>query len=411
MQPLPKGLRGYYALLSRNPNVRTIWFGQLSSYLGDWFNTIAVLGLLVELTKDASSASISIATGILPSALAGIFISGWVADRFNRNTIMIVADLVRAVIALLYLLVDSPDRVWLAYLATGSLSFVSAFFYPATSASMPNLASREELPLVGTLGQTTFATTIFLGSVLGGAVSQTFGRDVCFVLNALSFVVSAFFIARAKGQFNVDKRLASSGANGLRIIFEGARYLKENINTRTYVFVKLGWSWVFGGMGLYSVFALGVYGVGDIATSWLYAGRGIGAFISPLLFSTLFGVQDHAKLKRAIRAGLFISLFGYLLFGLSNVPWQGIIGTFFGHGGGALVWTFSGILVQSSTPDHVRGRVMALDSVITSGVMAIANLLAGFVAAQTGNPHIGALSTVALSAVGALIWLVWSRGR
>jgi predicted MFS family arabinose efflux permease len=276
---------------------------------------------------------------------------------------------------------------------------------------MPNLATRDELPLVGTLGQTTFATTIFLGSVLGGAISQLFGRDVCFVINALSFVISAYFIARARGQFNVDKRLASSGANGLRILFEGARYLKENIHTRRYVFVKLGWSWVFGGMGLYSVFALNVYGVGDIATSWLYAGRGVGAFLSPLLFSSYFGVQDHAKLKRAIRAGLFISLFGYALFGLSNAPWLGVIGTFFGHGGGALVWTFSGILVQSSTPDHVRGRVMALDSVITSSVMAIASLLAGIVAAQSGNPHVGVLFCVAISASGAVIWLLWTRGR
>jgi MFS family permease len=407
----PKGLRGYAALLSRNRNIRMMWFGQLSSYLGDWFNTIAVLGLLVELTNDASSAALSIATGILPAAAAGIFLSGVVADRFNRKFVMIAADLIRAVIALLYLLVDTPDRVWLAYFATGALSFVSAFFYPASSASIPNLASKQELPLVGTLSQTTFATTIFLGSVIGGAVSQAFGRDICFIANALSFVISAVFIAQARGEFNVDKRLASTSANGIRIIFEGARYLRANINTRTYVFVKLAWSWVFGGMGLYSVFGLNVYGVGDVATSWLYAGRGVGAFITPLIVSTLFSVQDQATLKRAIRVGLIVSLIGYTVFSLSTAPWQGILGTFLGHGGGALVWTFSGILVQSSTPDGVRGRVLALDSVITSGVMAVANLLAGFVASQTGNPHIGGLSVVGISAIGALVWMFWSRGR
>jgi MFS family permease len=409
--PYPKGLRGYAALLSRNSNIRTLWFGQLSSYLGDWFNTIAVLGLLVELTNDASSAAISIATGILPAAVAGIFLSGVVADRFNRKLVMVGADLIRAAIALLYLLVDTPERVWLAYFATGALSFVSAFFYPASSASIPNLATRQELPLVGTLGQTTFATTIFLGSIIGGAVSQFFGRDVCFIVNSVSFVLSAIFIARARGEFNVDKRLASSGANGLRIIFEGARYLRTNINTRTYVLIKLAWSWVFGGMGLYSVFGLTVYGVGDAATAWLYAGRGVGAFISPLLFSTIFSVQDQVMLRRAIRVGLFVSLIGYTTFSLSVTPWQGILGTFLGHGGGALVWTFSNILVQSSTPDHVRGRVMALDSVITSGVMAVSSLLAGFIAAQTGNPHIGGLSVVTLSVMGVAIWFVWARGR
>jgi predicted MFS family arabinose efflux permease len=274
---------------------------------------------------------------------------------------------------------------------------------------MPNLATREELPFVGTLGQTTFATTIFVGSMLGGFVAQVFGRDICFVLNSLSFLVSAFFIARAKGTFNVDRRMAASGGMGLRILTEGARYLKENRITRTYVLVKLCWSWVFGGMGLYSIFGLQVYGVGDVATSWLYSARGIGAFITPLLIGSFISLQDHSKLKIAIRAGLFISLIGYSIFALSYSPWQGMLGTFLGHAGGALVWTFSNVIVQSSAPDHVRGRVLALDSVITSSVMAVAALIAGFVTTQTGNPHIGGMTTVAMSAIGATIWLIAAR--
>jgi predicted MFS family arabinose efflux permease len=410
-QPYPRGLRGYKTLLANNPNVRTIWLGQLSSYLGDWFNTIAVLGLLVELTGRAESAALQIATGILPAAAAGLFLSGVVADRFNRKTIMILSDLGRAVIALGYLLVDSPDRVWLAYTCTAGLSFLTAFFHPAASASMPNLVTSEELPLVGALGQTTFATTIFLGSVVGGAVAQLFGRDVCFIVNSASFLFSALFISRARGNFNVDRRMASSGGMGLRILTEGVRYLRENAVTRAYVLVKLYWSWIFGGMGLYSVFGLQVYGVGDAATSWLYAARGVGAFVTPLLVGTLFSLQDHIMLKRAIRVGLVLSILGYAIFSLSVVPWQGMLGTFLGHSGGALVWTFSGVIVQSSAPDHVRGRVLALDSVITSSVMAAAALICGFVATQTGNPHIGSLTTVLMSLIGALIWVFTARGK
>ncbi len=409
-QTLPKGLKGYSTLLARNPNVRTIWFGQVVSYLGDWFNTVAVLGLVVELTRSASSASLSIATGILPSAFAGLFLSGIVADRFNRKAVMIIADLVRAAFALTFLLVREPNQVWIAFAATAALSFTSAFFYPASSAAMPNLATREELPLVGALGQTTFATTIFIGAMLGGAAAHWFGRDVCFVLNSLSFLISAFFISRAKGAFNVDRRMVASGGMGWRILTEGARYLKENPVTRAYVLIKLCWSWVFGGIGLYSVFALQVYGTGDVATSWLYTSRGVGAFITPLVFGTLFSLQQHDKLKVAIRAGLIISIVGYTIFALSTSVWQGMIGTFLGHAGGALVWTFSNVIVQASAPDHVRGRVLALDSVMMSSVLAVSSLIAGAVATAT-DPHIGALTTVAISTCGALLWLALARGK
>lgn len=129
------------------------------------------------------------------------------------------------------------------------------------------------------------------------------------------------------------------------------------------------------------------------------------------MIGSIITLQNHAKLKVAIRAGLFISVIGYVIFALSIAPWQGMIGTFLGHAGGSLVWTFSGMLVQAGTPDRVRGRVLALDSVITSGVMALANLVAGAVAAYTGDPHIAGLTTAGISLVGACIWLWAARGR
>ncbi len=405
---LPRGLRGYAALLDRNPNVRAIWLGQVVSNLGDWFNTVAVLGLIVELTQSASGASLSIATGILPSAFAGLFVAGVVADRFNRKTIMIVSDLIRAVIALTYLLVDSPNMVWLAYAATAALSFTSAFFNPASAAAMPNLATKDELPLIGALSQTTFATTIVVGAMIGGAVAQLLGRDICFLLNAASFILSALFISRAQGRFNATGT-AVSGSMGMRVLTEGARFVRAHPSTRAYVLIKLAWAWTFGSVGLYSIFALQIYAIGDAATSWLYVARGVGAFITPLLFGTLFSLHQHDVLKRAIRVGMFVSILGYGIFAVSTNVWQGMLGTFIGHAGGAVVWTFANVIVQASAPDHVRGRVMALDSVIMSAVLAVSALLAGAVATATADPHIGALSTTLIALVGAIIWVAASH--
>lgn len=409
-RPLPRGFAGYRVLLARNADMRNMWFGQVISQLGDWFNTVALLGLLVDLTRVPASASLTIVTQILPSALAGLFISGLIADRFNRKHVMIASDLARAAIAVAYLFVRTPETVWLAYAATIGLSLGSSLFQPAFSAAMPNLVSREELPVANALGQSTFASMLFVGATIGGVVTHAFGRDAAFALNALSFLGSAFFIARVRGPFNVrgDHR-SVSGAGAIRVLTEGIRYLRENARVRAFVLAKPPWGFALGAIGLYSVYSLQIYGVGDIGTSWLYAARGVGAFIGPFLVMHALSNQDDRQLMRVIRVGLFVGATGYLLFGLSTSPALGIIGVLIGHFGGASLWTFGAVAVQRATPDFLRGRVLALDTVIIQLVNAGSNLMLGIVATVWTAPA-AVLLGVGLTYAFALVWLFATRG-
>ncbi len=406
---LPRGARGYAVLLQRNPNLRNVWLGQVISQLGDWFNTVAVLGLLIQLTKSPGSASLVIVTQILPSAIVGLFVSGAIADRFDRKKVMIAADLTRAVIALSFLFVKSPELVWMAYAATAGLSIGGSFFNASSAAGMPNLVTKEELPLANALHQSTFASMLLIGSALGGIVTEFFGRDVAFVLNALSFAASAFFIWRTTANFNAaGSRQVVAGASALRILTEGFRYLKQNPQARIYAFAKPFYSWVFGAIGLYGAYALTIYKIGDIGTSLLYVGRGLGALISPLIAMSLLSLTDTKALGRAIRVGMFITLFGYAIFAFSTSPLVGMVGTFFGHFGAALAWTFSRMILQISTPDYVRGRVMALDDVMMSVVTSASNVGVGLIA-STVSPEAGALAAVGAGLVGTLAWLWAAR--
>lgn len=402
----PLGVRGYAALLSRNPDFRSLWLGSVVSQLGDWFNSVALLGLLVELTQTPASAGLVIVAQILPAAFVGLLISGAVADRFDRKKIMVTADLIRAAIALTFLLIRSPETAWIGFAATAGLGIGAAFFQPASAAALPNLVSKEELPTANALAQSTFASMLFLGALLGGVIAQLFGRDAAFVLNAVSFLISVFFVLRTRANFSAARsREMVAGEGALRILTEGFRYLRENATARAYVLVKPAWSWIFGAVGLYSVFALNVYGVGDIGTSLLYAGRGVGAFISPLIVVGRIGLTDTRLLHRVIRIGLVVSILGYLLFALSKTPLVGVAGTFTAHFGGAMTWTFSRMILQVTTPDHVRGRVLALDDVAQSVVIASANVIAGVVATLI-SPQAGALVIVALGSIGAAIWII-----
>ena len=78
-----------------------------------------------------------------------------------------------------------------------------------------------------------------------------------------------------------------------RVLTEGVRYLKENAFVRSYVLAKPATAWALGGFGLFSTYSLTIYGTGDFGTSMLFAGRGLGAFISPLLISGMVSLTTN----------------------------------------------------------------------------------------------------------------------
>src|SRR6188768_1225593 len=165
----------YGELIRGNRNFRNLLAGQFISELGNWFNFIAGLGL-VRLVSDASAtaAGLFFLARMLPFALASPF-AGTFVDRFSRRDVMLATDLIRAVIALSFLLVTSADDLWIAYVATVLLHTSGAFFDGAKNAAAPNLTGKEGL-LAGTA--LLFSTRFLLmaiGSALGGWAAAIFG--------------------------------------------------------------------------------------------------------------------------------------------------------------------------------------------------------------------------------------------
>ncbi|NJM41091.1 MAG: MFS transporter [Anaerolineae bacterium] len=160
--------------------------------------------------------------------------------------------------------------------------------------------------------------------------------------------------------------------------------------------------------GLFSTYSIAIYGTGDWGTSLLYAGRGIGAFISPLLISGIVSVQQPKALNKFIRLGMLMVIAGYALFAFTTSPYVGMLCAGIAHWGNAWAMTLSGLMVQSKTPDYVRGRVLALDSVGWSLTSSLSNLLVGFLAVQF-SPQVGVLVATALTGACVLGWWAMSR--
>ena len=122
---------GYVELLRGNRPFRLLWLGQVVSQMGDWFDTIAVYTIVLHLTGSGRAVALIMVARFLPSVVMGP-LSGVVADRFPRRTIMITADLLRALVVLGFLLVRRPDQMWLVYVLTVLQLAFSAFFEPAS---------------------------------------------------------------------------------------------------------------------------------------------------------------------------------------------------------------------------------------------------------------------------------------
>src|ERR1700733_11197805 len=191
----PVTLASYIRLLVVNRNFRRLWSAQVVSEIGDWFYTLAIYNLLLQLTGRAGSVALALVLQVLPQTFIGPT-AGVVNDRLRRKQVMIASDIGRMLIVLCMLFVRSKEHVWIVYPLLKAETLLVAFFEPARNAVIPNIVEREDVVVANTLSSTTWSVNLMLGATLGGFVAAFFGRDTVFLLNALSFIVSAALIAR-----------------------------------------------------------------------------------------------------------------------------------------------------------------------------------------------------------------------
>ncbi len=184
----------YAQLLKGNRDFRNLFWGQIISELGNWFNFIAGLGL-IRVVSDSSpaAAGIFVVCRTLPFSLL-MPLAGTFVDRFSRRQVMIWADLARVFVALMFLLVTKPENLWIAYLATTLLSAGGAFFEAAKNAATPNISGKEGLFAGTALMFSSRFLLMAIGSALAGLAAAYFGYQIAFIINAASFLVSAYSV-------------------------------------------------------------------------------------------------------------------------------------------------------------------------------------------------------------------------
>lgn len=404
----------YWRIVRENRNFRRLWMAQIVSEIGDWFYTLAIYTLLLQLTGRASSVALALVLQVLPHTFMSAT-SGVVNDRVSRKRVMISADLARVVIVGSMLLVRSASMVWLIYPLLLLETLMVSFFEPARTSVIPNIVSREDLVLANTISSTTWSINLVLGAAIGGIVGAFLGRDAVFILNALSFLASGLLISRMHFQephvtatpFRVGELVDFSP------VLEGIRYIRRERKLLLTVFVKaglfvIGPSWiVFTVMGQRE-FPIHWAGLDAqrgamLGMSLLMGARGVGALLGPFL-TAHWAAHYERRLRLGILFGFLLDCVGYAALGWATHLWMACLFVVIAHFGGSMIWVFSTTLLQLGSEDRFRGRVFATELAFSMLTIATGAYLAGWFMDHGVSARHVASSAGLLMILPAAIW-------
>ncbi len=347
---------------------------------------------------------------LLPSTFVGLW-SGVIADRLPRKLIMIVADIGRALLVLLYLLVRDADHIWIIYVAMVLKVTLTSFFEPARSAVIPSLTTPDELVAANGISGATWSAMLAIGAGLGGLVTGTLGTDAAIVIDSASFLLSALFIWGVPlREAHIDGQPRPSQLHELR---EGFAFIFSQRDVALYTLTKALWSMGGGVLLLLTLFGRGIFPLGvdgAISIGLLYAARGVGAGIG-LLLAQRWGGESARFLRRAIGPSFLCTAVGYVLFSQAPWLWLALCAVMLAHIGGSIQWVFSTTLLQLSVPNRLLGWVFAAELALLTLTSSISNYALGVAADSGWSPRTLALITAGVFILPGIVLalLLWPR--
>jgi MFS family permease len=347
--------------------------------------------------------------------------AGVINDRLSRRRVMLFADWCRAGIVLCMLLARTPNMVWFLYVLLLLETVMWALFEPGRSAVVPVITGSKELLVANALSSTTWSFNFMVGFAVGGIVAALFGRSTVFVVNALSFVVSALLIRRMRFEEPHLAQLPPAQARDLANftpVAEGVRYVAQDRRRLATMLVKCGLGFMGANWVLLPIFGERIYPIrvagldarsaGMLGMSLLMGCRGIGALLGPLCGGYWAG-RSEPRLRRGILIGFLLGATGYLLLGASRAAWQACAAVAVAHAGGSIIWVFSTTLLQKQTDDRFRGRVFSAEFAFSMLTMSVVNYLAGVLADEGVAVKMLAFLTGGIVLIPAAAWALALR--
>ena len=398
----------------RNRNFALLWAGQTVSALGDWILLAALPVWVYQITGSGTALGAMVFFETLPLLIVGP-VAGVFVDRWDLRRVMIATDALRGLTVLLLLLARTPQTIFLVFGVGFVESSLSSLFRPAREAALPGLVAEEQLLSANSLFQSAIFLMRLVGPAIGGALVGTVGAGPAFVLDALTFFVSALAITAMRlpprGE-PVEPPLERAEGDGsvvgvYRELVAGLRVIRDS---RVLSSVLAVWSLLMFSAG--AIAALLVVFVEDALHApgsyygYLLSIQGLGMLVGAVATASM---GDRYRPTNIFRGGLLI--FGPLFLAAANAPsvtWAGGLVFLMGI-------TMSGIAIadqtifQQQAPEAFRGRILAGNDAATAAATLVGVMLAGVVADQVDIRLIFDGAAM-LSILAALVAVVLLRG-
>jgi MFS family permease len=382
----------------KHRNFQLFFSGQLISLIGTWMQTVAQSWLVYRLTGSALLlGSVGFASQF-PVFLAAP-IGGTVADRSNRRRIVVITQAASMVLALILagLTLTHLVHVWHIFVLAALLGLVNAFDIPGRQAFLVDMVGKEDLMNAIALNSSMFNGARIIGPAVAGILVARIGEGWCFFANGISYIAVIAGLLLMK----IHCPPRSKTDSPLEDIKEGFRFVSRTKPIRALLLL-LGLVSLVGMpyAVLMPVFADRILHGGAQGLGILMGCTGIGALMGAFTLALREGVKGLGRLVAWMCGAFGVSLF---LFSFSRNFWLSALLLLPVGFSMMLQMASSNTLIQSMVPDALRGRVMALYSMMFMGMAPFGAFFGGALADKLGAPVTVAIGGVA-SLLGAIVF-------
>ncbi|GGF12699.1 MFS transporter [Halobacillus andaensis] len=358
--------------------------------IGDRFSQVAVLALVLEITGSGLLVGLVMGIRVVPYLIFSL-LGGKLADRFNRRMLMIVTDLIRFPFALIFLFVESSEQLWILYVGVAVLACGEAFYQPVRKSTIGSIVKKNQLAKVNALEQVIVGVVLILGSISGGVVAFFLGEKVSFILNAVTFLVAAWFL----------KKLPDTPSTSSNIKEEAGvekSWNQVGFVVWTVIIIQLLTPVTDGIFNvLISLYGAETFQLGDLGIGLLYGALGAGLVLS-------FYITSLIKKRMLSLAVMAVGMEGAMQITASVSPSIWLAACLFvliSAVGGVSAACLDTIVMSRTKPEH-QGRVFGLLESLTNTQLGLAMLAAGILVDLYSPRWVGMIGGMLNIAIAAL---------
>lgn len=388
----------YSQLLREHPEFRKLFYAQTVSVLGDWFHTIALLGLVYVVTGSGLMIGLTLITKALPALLFSP-VAGVLVDKWDRKKIMIWSSVLNSILVLFMTLVQ--NEVWILFVVNVLMALCTTISTPARQSVIPLLVPQEKLPLANSLFSTVVGVMSVLGASLGGVVTTWFGTDIAFFIDSASYLIAAAII--------FTTAIPAMPASGVKMSFfadmkEGYRFVLKTPIILALVLVGASWGVVGGAYQvLLTVFGTDVFQAGQNGVGLLYAVQGLGVILGGLLVKSFISQSDERMKKYFGWMYLLQGVF-FVLFALASNLILALFFLLLMRVAGGVIIPLDSTLIQKYTPQNMIGKVFTLHGSLYMSIMQFSMFFTGILLESMSPQKVGVLFG-AICCVVSVTWL------